>query len=32
VVHKDPAYDLWMAFLRDPDGNVVALMSEVPKE
>ena len=32
VVHKDPAYDLWMAFLKDPDGNVVALMSEVPKE
>ena len=32
VVHRDPAYDLWMAFLRDPDGNVVALMSEVPKE
>ena len=32
VVHRDPAYDLWMAFLHDPDGNVVALMSEVPKE
>ena len=30
VVHRDPAYDLWMAFLRDPDGNIVALMSEVP--
>jgi catechol 2,3-dioxygenase-like lactoylglutathione lyase family enzyme len=30
VVHRDPAYDLWMAFLRDPDRNVVALMSEVP--
>jgi methylmalonyl-CoA/ethylmalonyl-CoA epimerase len=30
VVHRDPAYDLWMAFLRDPDGNILALMSEVP--
>jgi catechol 2,3-dioxygenase-like lactoylglutathione lyase family enzyme len=30
VVHRDPTYDLWMAFLRDPDGNIVALMSEVP--
>lgn len=30
VVHRDPAYDLWMAFFRDPDGNVLALMSEVP--
>jgi catechol 2,3-dioxygenase-like lactoylglutathione lyase family enzyme len=32
VVYSDPAYDLWMAFFRDPDGNVLALMSEVPKE
>lgn len=32
VVHRDPKYDLWMAFFRDPDGNVLALMSEVPKE
>jgi catechol 2,3-dioxygenase-like lactoylglutathione lyase family enzyme len=30
VVHRDPAYDLWMAFFRDPDSNVLALMSEVP--
>jgi methylmalonyl-CoA/ethylmalonyl-CoA epimerase len=30
VVHRDPDYDLWMAFFRDPDGNVLALMSEVP--
>ena len=22
-------HDLWMAFFRDPDGNVLALMSEV---
>jgi catechol 2,3-dioxygenase-like lactoylglutathione lyase family enzyme len=32
VVHEDDAYDLWMAFFRDPDGNVLALMSEVPRE
>jgi len=30
VVHRDPSYDLWMAFFRDPDDNVLALMSEVP--
>jgi methylmalonyl-CoA/ethylmalonyl-CoA epimerase len=24
-------HELWMAFLRDPDGNVLALMSEVGK-
>lgn len=24
-----PDHDLWMAFLRDVDGNVLALMSEV---
>jgi len=30
VVHRDTAYDLWMAFFRDPDGNILALMSEVP--
>ena len=22
----------WMAFFKDPDGNILALMSEVPKE
>ena len=32
VVHRDTDHDLWMAFFRDPDGNVLALMSEVPKE
>lgn len=30
VVHRDAAYELWMAFFRDPDGNNLALMSEVP--
>jgi len=23
-------HELWMAFFRDPDRNVLALMSEVP--
>ena len=32
VVYEDEAYDLWMAFFHDPDANVVALMSEVPRE
>jgi methylmalonyl-CoA/ethylmalonyl-CoA epimerase len=26
-----PDYDLWMAFFRDVDGNLQALMSEVPR-
>lgn len=30
VVHRDPAYELWMAFFHDPDGNNLALMNEVP--
>ena len=25
-------HDLWMAFFRDPDGNLLALMSEVPRK
>lgn len=24
-----PDHELWMAFFRDPDGNLLALMSEV---
>ena len=31
VVARLPHADLWMGFLRDPDGNVLAIMSEVPK-
>jgi methylmalonyl-CoA/ethylmalonyl-CoA epimerase len=31
VVAPLPAADLWMAFFRDPDGNLFALMSEVPR-
>ena len=26
-----PDHDLWMAFFRDADGNLQALMSEVPR-
>lgn len=29
IVHRDEAHELWMAFFRDPDDNVLALMSEV---
>jgi predicted enzyme related to lactoylglutathione lyase len=31
IAHRDPAYDLWLAFVRDPDGNNVGLMREAPK-
>lgn len=26
-----PEHDLWIGFVRDPDGNLVGLMSEVPR-
>ena len=29
MIAKLPDHELWMAFLRDPDGNLLALMSEV---
>jgi len=29
LVAKMPSHDLWMAFLKDPSGNVLGLMSEV---
>lgn len=29
LVVKMPDHDLWMAFLRDPDKNLIALMCEV---
>ena len=31
LVAKLPDHDLWLAFLRDPEGNRFALMSEVPR-
>ncbi|MEW6996195.1 VOC family protein [Colwelliaceae bacterium BS250] len=27
---KMPDHDLWMAFLRDPDNNLIGLMAEMP--
>ena len=29
LVAKFPDYELWMAFFRDPDSNLLALMSEI---
>jgi methylmalonyl-CoA/ethylmalonyl-CoA epimerase len=29
VVHRAPGLELWMAFFLDPEGNMLALMSEV---
>lgn len=29
LIAKLPDHDLWMAFFQDPDGNMLALMSEV---
>src|ERR1700678_992885 len=31
LVARLPHHDLWMAFLKDPDGNVLGLMSEVAR-
>jgi methylmalonyl-CoA/ethylmalonyl-CoA epimerase len=31
LVARLPHADLWMGFFRDPEGNVLALMSEVAK-
>ena len=37
IVEREPqltanlgTYELWIGFLRDPDGNILGLMSEVP--
>lgn len=30
-IAKMPDHDLWMAFVKDPDGNVLGVMSEVPR-
>ena len=32
IVAKMPAYDLWMAFFRDSEGNTLAVMSEQQRE
>ena len=31
VIAPMPKYDLWMTFFRDTEGNLLALMSEVPR-
>lgn len=31
LIAKMPDHDLWMAFVRDPDGNTIGMMSEVPR-
>ncbi|HET9851916.1 MAG TPA: VOC family protein [Candidatus Limnocylindrales bacterium] len=31
IVHRDEAYDLWLAFVQDLDGNNIGLMREAPK-
>ena len=28
IVHRDDSMELWMAFFRDPSGNLLALMEE----
>jgi methylmalonyl-CoA/ethylmalonyl-CoA epimerase len=30
VAHRTETYELWLAFVDDPDGNHVGLMREVP--
>ena len=32
LVHPAEDHDLWLAFFRDSEDNVMALMSEVPRE
>jgi methylmalonyl-CoA/ethylmalonyl-CoA epimerase len=31
LVARMPDHELWLAFLKDPDGNTLALMSEIPQ-
>lgn len=31
LVHRAEDHNLWMAFFRDSEGNVMALMSEAPR-
>jgi predicted enzyme related to lactoylglutathione lyase len=32
LIAELPDHELWMAFFRDPDGNLMALMSEVKNQ
>ena len=31
IAHRDEVYDLWLAFVQDPDGNNIGVMREAPK-
>lgn len=31
LISPMPDHDLWMAFVRDPDGHLIGLMMEAPK-
>lgn len=31
IPYPAPEYDLWMAFVTDPDANQIAIMREAPK-
>ena len=31
IIGKLPHADIWMAFFKDPDRNVLALLSEIPR-
>ncbi len=31
LITRQPTYDLYMAFFRDPDGNMLALSHQAPK-
>lgn len=31
LIARMPDHDLWMAFFRDPDRNLLALMCEIPR-
>ena len=31
IAHRDESYDLWLAFVQDPDGNNIGMMREAPK-
>ncbi|MBF8290229.1 MAG: glyoxalase [Chloroflexi bacterium] len=31
IPYGGPGYDLWMAFVTDPDGNQIGIMREAPK-
>ena len=32
IIANMETYDLWMAFFRDPDGNLLGIMSEAPHD